>query len=297
VDISVIIVTFNSAACIGACLQSVLAQTDVSFEVIVVDNASADDTLARVRSLPCRVIASPENLGFGRGNNLGFAASQGRYVYLLNPDARLQGTHALAELCRRLDAQPRWGMAGTVILSADGKSESPPASGYPGSRHVRRDFSKLPGRIAWIMGASMAIRREVYERLGGFDPDFFLYSEETDFCLRVRELGFEIGCLRDIAVLHLGAASEDAGDPYGVAARKLKGLLLFRQKHYAPADCLFLARRDLRRARFRALWNRLLARCQPAGSAAWRKSRNYQAVWEVSRDYLARDQKKTALSK
>jgi GT2 family glycosyltransferase len=287
VDISVIIVTFNSAACIAACVESMLAQADVAFEIIVVDNASADDTLARLTKLNCRVIPSAENLGFGRGNNLGFAKSSGRYIYLLNPDARLVGKNSLAELCRRLDANPRWGMAGTAIYAADGKTESAPATEYPGARHVRRDFSKLPGGIAWIMGASMIVRRELYEKLGGFDPGFFLYSEETDFCLRLRELGFEIGHVREIAVSHIGGASEDLRDPYDVSARKLRGLLRFRQKHYPPDDCVFLAKRDLRRARWRMFWNGLFARLQPPRSKAWQKHRQYRAIYEVTREHLA----------
>lgn len=286
VDVSVIIVTFNSADCIRPCVESVLNQQGLSLEVIVVDNASGDDTLERLQSLPCRVIANAENLGFSRGNNLGFAASSGRYLYLLNPDARLTRSDDLAVLCRRLDAERHWGMTGTTIRSTDGKVESPPASGYPGARHIRRDFSRLPGRIAWIIGASMMIRRSLYERLEGFDPDFFLYSEETDFCLRARELGYEIGHVAEVLVRHIGGASEDSGDPYAVSVRKLKGLLLFRQKHYSPDDCLRLARQDLRRARYRSLWHGLFSRFQGARSVAWRKSRNYQAVWEVSREYL-----------
>ena len=287
VDISVIIVTYNSADCIAACVESVLAQTEASFEVTVVDNASTDDTLARLKGLPCRVIASTENLGFGRGNNLGFASSSGRYIYLLNPDARLAAKNSLAELCRRMEASPRWGMAGTEIRSADGQVQGHPATDYPGARHVHRDFSKLPGEIAWIMGASMFIRRELYEKLGGFDPGFFLYSEETDFCLRLRELGFEIGYLSEVAVNHIGGASEDRRDPYDVSARKLRGLLRFRQKHYPSEDCAFLARRDLRRARWRMFWNGLLARMQPPHSRAWQKHRQYRAIWEVTREHLA----------
>jgi GT2 family glycosyltransferase len=286
VDVSVIIVTYNSADCIAACVGSVLAQTGVSLEVIVVDNASADATLARLEGLPCRILSSGENLGFGRGNNLGFASSSGRYIYLLNPDAQLVGGAALAELCRRMDDHPRWGMAGTRILAADGHAESEPATDYPGSRHVRRDFSKLPGAIAWIMGASMLIRRELYERLGGFDPAFFLYSEETDFCLRVRELGFEIGYVPEVAVSHIGGASEDSRDPYPMSARKLRGLLLFRQKHYSAEDCERLARRDLRRAGWRMFWNGLLARLQGGDSAAWRKHRQYLGIWEETRRHL-----------
>ncbi len=287
VDISVVIVTFNSADYIADCMESVAAQSDVSFETIVVDNASTDGTLARLKEFKCQVIPSTEDLGFGRGCNLGFAASCGRYIYLLNSDAWLVGKNCLAELRRRMDANPRWGMAGTLVRSVDGKTESLPASDYPGQRFVQRDFSKLPGNIAWILGASMVVRRELYEKLGGFDPEFFLYSEETDFCLRLRELGFAIGHIPDVAVVHIGGASEDPRDPYEAAARRLKGLLQFRQKHYPPDDCILLAKRDLRRARFRMICNGWLAYFQPPHSIAWRKHRQYRAAWEVSRQYLS----------
>ena len=113
-DISVISVTYNSERCIADCVKSVLSQRGVEFEAVVVDNASTDNTLARLKELKCRVIANPENVGFGLGNNLGFAATSGRYVFLLNPDARLVETNALANLCRLMDANPRWGMAGNA---------------------------------------------------------------------------------------------------------------------------------------------------------------------------------------
>jgi GT2 family glycosyltransferase len=286
VDISVIIVTYNSAKCIAACVESLLVQSGVSFEVIVVDNASTDETLATLKNFNVRVISSPANLGFGRGCNLGFLQSCGRYIYLLNPDARLDGTNSLAKLCEVLDANIQWGMTGTRVCSTDGNDESSPATEYPGQRHVRRDFSGLPGKIAWTIGASMIVRRDVYEQLGGFDPGFFLYSEETDFCLRLRELGFEIGYAPEVMVLHIGGASEDWRDPYDVSARRLRGLLLFRQKHYSPDDCRFLAKRDLRRARFRMVWNGLLSSLQPPRSKVWLKYRQYRAIWEVSLEYL-----------
>jgi N-acetylglucosaminyl-diphospho-decaprenol L-rhamnosyltransferase len=286
-DISVIIVTYNSANHIAACLQSVLAQRGVTLEIIVVDNASSDKTLAQIGGFNVRVIANRENLGFGRGNNLGFGSSAGRYVYFLNPDARLAQPDALAKLCAAMDANPQWGMAGTRVLDSADHHECRPATEYPAQRHVRRDFSKLPGKIAWIIGASMVVRRELYQKQGGFDPDFFLYSEETDFCLRMRELGFEIGHIPEVVVEHIGGASEDLRDPYVVSANKLKGLLRFRQKHYPPEDCVFLAKRDLRRARFRMFWNGLLAKLQPPHAKAWQKHRQYRGVLDVSRQYLS----------
>jgi N-acetylglucosaminyl-diphospho-decaprenol L-rhamnosyltransferase len=286
-DVSIVVVTYNSAGQIKTCLQSALNQIGMAFEIIVVDNASADATLKELEGFKVQVIASRENLGFGKGCNLGFASSRGRYLYFLNPDACVEGPDALAKLCRAMDANPGWGMAGTKVCSANGDEESPPAMEYPAQRFVRRDFSKLPGGIAWVIGASMIVRRELYEKLGGFDPAFFLYSEETDFCLRIREAGFEIGHVPEVVVKHIGAASEDKGDPAELSARKLKGLVQFRQKHYPREDCIFLAKRDLRRAWFRMFWNGLLARWQPPNSKAWQKHRQYQGIWEVSRDYLA----------
>jgi GT2 family glycosyltransferase len=286
-DVSLIIVTYNSAPCIKPCLASAFAQTGVSFECIVVDNASKDDTIAATKEFNIRLLANRENIGYGRANNQGFAASQGRYIYLLNPDARLEGNDTLAKLCKAMDSNPQWGMAGTLVHGSSGVLESPPSTEYPAQSHVHRDFSKLPGKIAWIIGASMVVRRELYEKLGGFDPGFFLYSEETDFCLRMRELGFEIGQVSEVAVTHIGGASEDPRDPYNVSYSKLKGLLRFRQKHYPPEDCVFLAKRDLRRARFRMLLNGLLARFQKPNSKAWQKHRQYRGIWEVSQEYLS----------
>jgi hypothetical protein len=291
-EISVIILTLNSADYIAKCMKSVLGQTGVSFEAIVVDNGSTDDTLVKLKEFNCHVIPSAKNLGFGPGNNLGVAASHGRYLFLLNSDAWPVESDALAKLCRTMDANPRWGMAGTRVLSVDGKQESLPATEYPAQRHVHRDFSKLPGKIAWILGASMIVRRELYEKLGGFDPIFFpIYSEETDLCLRMREIGFEIGYIPEVAVTHIGGASEDSRDPYEASGRKLKALIRFRQKHYPPQDCVFLAKRDLLRARFRMIWNGLLARLKPRYSKAWKKHRSYKAIWEVSRDYLAQNKR------
>lgn len=135
----------------------------------------------------------------------------------------------------------------------------------------------------------MILRRKAYAHLGGFDPAFFLYCEETDLCLRLRELGYEIGFIDDIEVRHIGGASEHGRDPFEVCQRKMTSMLRFREKHYPREDCIRLARRDLYRARFRMIWHGLRARFQPPHSAAWRKSREYSAVWEISRKFLSRE--------
>jgi N-acetylglucosaminyl-diphospho-decaprenol L-rhamnosyltransferase len=286
VDVSVIVVTYNSERCIGACLDSILRQKGASFEVIVVDNASADDTLKQLREDRVSVVEGRENIGFGRACNLGFLASRGKLILLFNPDAELVGEFALRDMCRNMEQNPQWGLAGTKVVSPEGCLESPPASEYPGQKHVSRDFSRLPGKIAWVIGASMVVRRDVFSRLDGFDPDYFLYSEETDLCLRTREIGYEIGWMEDVLARHIGGDSERDTDPFEVACRKLNGLLIFRSKHYSKDECIFLAKRDLNRAHFRMISNRIQAFFKGGKSKPWAKYRTYRGIWETSRKYL-----------
>jgi len=282
-DVSVIIVAYNSASSIADCLKSVQEQQDVQREIVVIDNASSDQTVSVVRDSHANplLIENRENVGFGRACNQGFAASKGRLTYLLNPDAQLIGSNALATLCRVLSEHKNWGMAGSRVVSTTGEWE-PLATSYPDQSLARKDFSQLPGKIAWVVGASMIVRREVYQELGGFDPEFFLYSEETDFCLRLRERGYEIGLVEDVTVRHIGGASESGRDPYEVWTRRCKGLHLFWQKHYPPQDVERLLRRNRFRAGYRMLVNGWLARFQPPKSSAWEKHRRYRAVWETS---------------
>jgi len=286
-DISVIIVTYNSSDCIQACLDSLWSQKGVDYEVIVVDNTSTDDTLLTVRNNRSLLLENEENIGFGRACNLGMARSTGRYIFLLNPDARLTDESDLAQVCRLMDENPRWGLAGAKVLSPNGSLESPPAREYPGQKHVQRDFSQLPGSISWVIGAAMVVRRDIYLQLGGFDPEFFLYSEETDLCLRIRECGYEIGWMKDVSVRHIGGESEKGVDPYDTACRKLRGLLTFRTKHYAHRECVFLANRDRRRAFFRMITNGIVAFVRGKKSTAWEKHRMYRGVWKTSKHYLA----------
>ena len=289
IDVSVIVVTFESASCIRDCLQSVRAQQDVRCEVIVVDNASTDATapIVRMADSSVRLIQNPKNLGFGRACNQAFAACQGKFIYLINPDAQLVGPEALACLCRELQGHPGWGMAGTAYLSPNGRPKGPPNKDYPGESCTRTNFSYLPGEIAWVIGASMFIRRQAYEAVGGFDLNFFLYAEDIDFCLRLRQHGYEIGFVESAKVRHIGAASEKGLDPYEVAVRRTQAIHLFWKKHFVPEDVAKLVRRDQKRARYRMLLNGLLAAGLPPHSAVWRKHRRYRGTYDTSARFLA----------
>ena len=286
-DASVIIVTYNSGSLIAECLSSVRQQKDIAIETIVIDNASNDNTLEVLGGITREItlIQNRENLGFGRACNLGALQSHGRYLYFLNPDAQLIGESALAKLCRAMDEHPVWGLAGTRVIAATGEVKAP-AANYPDQQRVRINFSKLPGKIASVGGASMIARRQVFEQLGGFDPNFFLYGEETDLCLRARQRGHEVGYVESVEVRHIGGASERGKDPYEVWTRRANGLHQFWSKHYPADEVRRLVRRNRTRARYRMLMNGLLARFRPPGSIAWEKHRRYQAVWEVSSRFL-----------
>ena len=287
IDISVVVVTYNSSGCIEECVRSLQHQQCVRSEIIVVDNLSPDSTVAVVRKMgsTVRLFANTENIGFGRGCNQGFEASRGRFVYFMNPDARLEQADGLAQMVRAMEKNLRWGLAGTRVVTEDGRVEEPETS-YPDQERVHSDFSKLPGKIAWVFGASMIVRREIFQSLKGFDPGFFLSSEETDLCLRIRQQGWEIGNIPEVSIRHIGQASERGNDPYVTYLRRMTGMLRFRGKHYTDEDARRLARRDLLRSSFRREWYRLTSSFSGRSSTAWQKHRKYAGVSEASRLYL-----------
>jgi len=287
-QVSTVVVTYNSAGCIEACLSSLLRQERITGEIIVVDNHSTDDTVQVVHNFGpgIRLLTNQTNVGFGRACNQGAAISHGRFLYFLNPDAQFERAEGLCRLCQVMEQNPSWGLAGTRVLSPDGANEAAPAMDYPSQRHCRRDFSQLPGKIAWVLGASMLVRREIFAALRGFDPQFFLYSEETDLCLRIRQYGLEIGFVPDVTVRHIGQASERGNDQYQTRLRSMTGLHLFWAKHYPPEDVLRMVRHDWFRASFRREWYGFMARFGGRGSRAWAKHREYAAVSEASRLFL-----------
>ena len=287
-DISIIVVTYNSAPCIATCVGSACEQEGVQVELIVVDNSSTDDTLGMLRGLTpnIHVEANHENIGFGRACNQAFALSHGRFIFLLNPDAQLEQRDALAQLCRAMEQHARWGLAGTRVITSDGRCEGPAAT-YPEQHRVHRDFSHLPGTLAWVYGASMMVRREVFAAVDGFDPGFFLSSEETDLCLRVRQQGWEIGFVPDVSVRHIGMASERGSDPYETWLRRMPGLLRFWSKHYPPEDVRRLVRKDWFRASFRRQWYGVIAQFCGPRSEAWLKHRRYAGICEATRRFLS----------
>lgn len=265
IDISVIVVNYNTAELVKRCIESILAQRDVIFEIIVIDNASADNSVDVLREFDNEItlIANDNNLGFGKANNQGFRVSKGRHLFLLNPDAVLLTEHDLLNAVCYMDAHKEYGLVGTRIYDSSEQHVITLCDHYPRQKQSSVDFSKLPGKWATVLGASMLIPREVFEKVKGFDEDFFLYAEETDLCLRIRKVGFKIGYTEKVSVQHVGCASTRKTPAEKVMRLKKEAKYLFYKKHYTSTDVIKIAKNEMRKAKWQ--WLRLMFKKQILG--------------------------------
>jgi hypothetical protein len=191
---------------------------------VVVDNASADGTAEFVeREHPwVRVLRSLRNLGYGRGCNLGALQAETPYVLLMNPDVILE-PDSVARLADFLDEHPRAGLVAPCTRLAGGGFQHAGGRSTPW-RHIRlmlggRDArvevrpGDPPRRADWLSGAVLLVRRGLFRDLGGFDPRYFLYFEETDFCLRAEKAGWQLWMIGSAVALHSPGSSARKVDP------------------------------------------------------------------------------------
>jgi hypothetical protein len=279
----VVIVSYNTADLIEACLLSVHASDGVSLETFAVDNASSDGGAALVREkFPwVRLVENRENRGFGAANNQVLGECTGRYIVLLNPD-----TEATPEVLRRMvdwmDAHPEVGLAGPTVNNPDGSRQDTVSRTYPGQKRTAGELSGLPGEIACVMGACQIVRAGLMRELGGFDEDFFLYGEDQDLCLRIRKKGFRIGQVGDAILLHHGGKSERGSHPVDIWRKKAAAEYLFYRKHYRPETVRKIARAHVRRERRRILLTRLSLPFLRDRARALGKLERYRVVYDVA---------------
>ncbi len=233
-DISILIVSWNVRDLLLACLAALPdAVADATYEVILVDNASRDGTVDAVREAfpQVQIIANQENRGFTGGNNQALALARGRSLLLLNPDTRpLPGS--IAELHHFLQSHPDVGAVGPRLWYGDG-SPQPNRRRFPTLSTLFTESTiiqhYLPGlplfahyimadqpddqvqEVDWLVGAALMVRREVYQQVGGLDESFFMYSEELDWCRRIKAAGWRICYDPAAEIIHYeGKSSEQA---------------------------------------------------------------------------------------
>lgn len=274
--VTAIIVSYRSRASIPAALEVARASHERGLlDCIVVDNDGTDGTADYVRSEHpwARVVESGANLGFGRGCNLGIAESRSPYVLLLNPDAVLPA-EGLEALHRFLEQNPRAGLVGPAILEPQGRLQQAGGLltpvrlvlGAAGRQLPRRSVEPgaAPFRTDWLCGAILLIRRRALEELGGFDPRFFLYYEETDLCRRALEAGWELWAVGEAVGRHTLAASSDADSVamvHGcIAEHYYRSRFYYLVKHHGWPAAAAAELGDIALLAARALCRKLLGR-------------------------------------
>ena len=278
-DLSVVVVSYNTADLLGRCIRSVLAQQGPSFELIVVDNASTDDSLSVVRQAgdDIHLIANDANVGFSRANNQAVRISSGRYIYFLNPDTEVR-PGSFDAMIRYMDANPEVGLAGTRILNPNGSRQSSVEYRYPGQRHEPDRFQGLKGDIAWLLGASIVARYRVVEDLGGFSETYFLYAEDIDICLRARLAGWLIGFVEDATVVHWGGQSESHTPSAEVWRKKIGSEILFYKTYFSDKAFRSIRRSNRLQAYWRLFTLRMEGLFRPGSREIEEKTVKYRAI-------------------
>jgi len=227
--LTIIIVNWNSKQFVLKCLSSIREHGgDVPKQIIVVDGGSFDGCgeMLAADFPDVEFVQSPDNIGFGRCNNLGFRQARGDLVLLLNPDTELR-PRALERMIAAMDALPEAGILGPRLLNTDGSLQvycvralPTPFNRAVDSNLFRRLFprsgmwgslaafqSTVPAPVEAVSGACMLLRSETYRRVGGFSPEYFMYGEDMDLCAKVGRLGLKVIHVPDAEVVHHGGGS------------------------------------------------------------------------------------------
>ncbi len=259
--VSIVIVTWNGASVLSACLGSVAAQQGIEIgRVIVVDNASSDGTVELLDSLrpalpfELVVVANDENRGYGAANNQGASRASGEFLVLLNPDTAFVRADSLARLCGSLhDAGV--GLVGPRLINPDGTLQ-PSCAAIPSVSHAlilgtglhrlvprslqarfapRRWAHDITTEVGWVGGACMALRLRDFRSIGGFSEATFMYGEDLELAYCIRQRGYFVVFVSDSVVIHHDDHSADQRwSSAQRAARVARGNLVFLQRHYGP---------------------------------------------------------------
>jgi GT2 family glycosyltransferase len=265
-DLSIVVVSHQGRDKVLQVLRAAhVATGPIDVEWLLVDSGSTDGTPDAVeREFPHIAVTRKPNVGFAVGNNVAFECARGRYVLLLNPDMEIV-TGTLAGLVAEMDARPDVGISSAVTYYPDGRLHAtirrfPSPLRQLGEalmltritifEHLQEEDSRLEvyetEHLAdWVAGGFMLVRREVLEQVGGLDERFFLFSEETDWCKRVRSAGWRICHFPTMRLTHhTGRASRP--DLY---AQNSHSKLLYARKHFSrPARLGFRTALALRHA-------------------------------------------------
>ena len=256
-NISIIIVNYNTAGLLQNCIHSILDNTKgLDCEVIVVDNHSTDGSQNMLRKMFPQVLLfhNKENLGFSRANNLGYSHSKGKYLLFLNSDTLILDS-AIEKMINYLKAHPQVGLVGPKILNY----QHQPTRSYMrfldiktlflGSKYFKfffdvekyrmhfssYDFSSIQ-HVPWVSGACLMVKRNIFQKAGLFDESYFLYFEDMDLCLQIQNLGYRIVYLPTAGIVHLfGGSSSGRSEQLNQVHKN--SMLIYFKKNFSTFHC------------------------------------------------------------
>jgi len=261
-DLSIIIVNFNTKKILGECLESIIKTTKkIKYEIIVVDNDSKDGSLVLLKKLaqkhPIRIIVNKKNAGFGIANNQGAKIAKGKYILFINSDTLVK-KNVLGEMVLWSEDNPKVGVSTCALKNSDNSLQG--TGGYfpdlfkvfawmffleniplvdriikpfhpmhPQSTIYKGEgFFKKAHQRDWVTGAFLLTRKDIFDKAGGFDVDYFMYTEEVDLCWRIKKDGWQVWFLPKWSIIHLGGASSTSEYPI---ISEFKGVKLFYSKN------------------------------------------------------------------
>ena len=291
-DCSTIIVSYNTFDLTRAAVEAAQAAAgDLAHEVIVVDNHSPDESAARLRAaFPAvehphiHILANTENAGFSKANNQGAARAQGGVLFFLNPDTLAHG-FAVRALYDFLTTHAEAGAVGPHVFNADG-TDQPSTSSFPTVRRILGRHlplgSLLRGKdhredaipsttqpVDIVNGCALALRREAFDAVGGWDESYFMYTEEAELCFALRQAGYTNYFVRAAQITHYGGAST----PDTYAAQQLvqqRSALQFLRRHHSRWFVAWYRMTGALGFGLRAVIFPLLARLRPERADAYR---------------------------
>jgi len=261
--LSIVVVNYNTRKITRQCIESVLkslrtynAKQQLSFEIILIDNASTkDDSVTYLRTYANKhkrivFVANPTNIGFGPANNQGVKMARGTYILLLNSDTIIlkDALQRLMSFYRKNENTKHF--VGAKLLNRDMTPQPSAAPFYTlpvvcGALFLRGDYwgltrssPKTTRQVGWVSGACIMTRKDYFEKVGGFDETIFMYMEEVDLLYRARLMGLTTYFYPKAKIVHLGfASSEGRTSPI---LQVYRGFLFFYKKHYSKSSLFFL---------------------------------------------------------
>lgn len=259
-DLSIIITSFNTKSLLTSCIKSIKKNTSgIDYEIIVIDNASADGSAQAAKGLGANIIVNNNNPGFAKANNQGTKVSKGEYVLFLNSDTEVK-SNVLGEMVSYMRKNPKVGVSSSALNNKDGSLQATggffptlprvfswmtiqdfplvdkfikPFHPYHSKSFFGKggNFYSSQKELDWVTGAFLMTKKEILENVGGWDETFFMYVEEVDLCFRIKSAGYQVLYLPKWSITHLGGGSSKTSE-FSLLS-EYKGIKKFYVKHYA----------------------------------------------------------------